>query len=225
MIAKAPVPGRSKTRLCPPCTPAQAASLARAALEDTLETVAGVSARRRVLALDGSPGEWRRPEFELHAQRGDGLGERLADALSACGGPALVVGMDTPQLGAGLLERATRDLDDPAVDAVLGPALDGGYWTIGLRAPQPAAFEGVPMSSGDTCRAQRARLEALGLRVRMLPPLRDVDTIADAAAVARLSPRSRFARAYAELSGTHPADDQQAVPEPAAGRRVELPYR
>jgi uncharacterized protein len=83
---------------------------------------------------------------------------------------------------------------------VLGPALDGGYWTIGLRRPHASAFSGVPMSRADTCAAQRRRLESLGLRTALLPPLRDVDTIDDAAAVARTCPRTHFAAAFTRVA-------------------------
>lgn len=196
VIAKAPVPGRSKTRLCPPFTPEQAASLAHAALLDTLAAVAATPARRRILALDGEADGWLHSGFELHPQRGAGLGERLGNALAAAGGPALVVGMDTPQLTPALLRHAASRLCEPEVDAVLGPAVDGGYWTIGLRRPERAAFDGVPMSSADTCAAQRRRLVELGLRTAPLPVLRDVDTAADAAAVARERPDTRFASAF-----------------------------
>jgi uncharacterized protein len=153
-----------------------------------------------VLALDGEADGWLPPGFELHAQRGDGLGERLGNALAAAGGPALVVGMDTPQLSPALLRIAARRLAEPDVDAVLGPAFDGGYWTIGLDRPGPGAFDGVPMSSADTCAAQRARLAELGLRTAELPALRDVDTIADAASVARDHPDTGFATAFRRLS-------------------------
>jgi rSAM/selenodomain-associated transferase 1 len=200
IIAKAPAPGRSKTRLCPPCTPAQAARLAEAALRDTLAAVAATPARRRIIALDGEPGRWLRPGFEVHPQRGEGLAERLANALGAAGGPSLVVGMDTPQLGPALLSSAASRLAGPEVDAILGPAIDGGYWAIGFRRPDPAAFDGVPMSTADTCAAQRRRLDALGLRTATLPPLRDVDTIADAKAVARACPATAFAAAFADVS-------------------------
>jgi uncharacterized protein len=199
VIAKAPAPGRSKTRLCPPCTPEQAAGLAAAALGDTLAAVARAPARRRIVALDGDPDGWLPPGFELHSQHGAGLGERLANAMAAAGGPALVVGMDTPQLDPALLSHAARRLAEPGVDAVLGPAVDGGYWTIGLRLPDPAAFAGVPMSSASTCAAQRARLAELGLHVAELPILRDVDTIADAASVAREHPDTGFATAFRRL--------------------------
>jgi glycosyltransferase A (GT-A) superfamily protein (DUF2064 family) len=79
----------------------------------------------------------------------------------------------------------------------LGPATDGGWWSIGLRGSDARVFTGVPMSTDHTGRDQRARLDALGYRTVMLDPMRDVDTIADARAVARVAPRSRFAAALA----------------------------
>jgi rSAM/selenodomain-associated transferase 1 len=200
VIAKAPSPGRSKTRLCPPCTPEEAAALAEAALRDTLATVAATPARRRIVALDGEADGLLPAGFEVHPQRGDGLGARLGDALLAACGPALVVGMDTPQLSETLLGEAARRLTEPGVDAVLGPALDGGYWTIGLRDPDPAVFSGVPMSRPHTCAAQLRRLESLRLRTAMLPGLRDVDTIHDAAAVAAAAPDTEFAAAFRRVA-------------------------
>jgi glycosyltransferase A (GT-A) superfamily protein (DUF2064 family) len=96
-----------------------------------------------------------------------------------------------------MLARAARALRRSRTDAVLGPAPDGGYWTIGLRDPDPSVFEGVPMSSDRTCAAQRRRLAELGVRVATLPWMRDVDTIDDAHAVARACPGSAFAAALA----------------------------
>lgn len=187
VLAKAPVAGRVKTRLCPPCTPAEAARLAAAALADTLAAVAATpGVRRRALVLDGTPGPWVPPGFAVLPQRGDGLDERLAAAFADVGGPALLVGMDTPQvtpalLGAGL-DRLAR------AGAVLGLAPDGGYWAIGLQRPSEAVFHGVPMSAADTGAAQLRRLHDQGLQVDLLPELRDVDTIADAHAVAAACP-------------------------------------
>jgi uncharacterized protein len=200
VIAKSPVAGRVKTRLCPPCTPAQAARLAEAALADTLARVLETPARRRVLVLDGDPGDWLPGGFELLPQRGAGLDERLAAAFADVGGPALLVGMDTPQLTSELLIDGIAALGDPAVDAVLGEALDGGYWCIGLTEPRADALVGVPMSDRLTCERQRDRLAELGLRVRELGRLRDVDGIDDAHAVAAAIPGSRFARAVAALA-------------------------
>ncbi len=202
VIAKAPVAGHSKTRLCPPCTPEQAAALAAAALADTLAAVAASPAARRVVVLDGEPGGWLRPGFEVIPQRGGGLADRLAAAFADLDGPALVVGMDTPQLTPQLLAHALREL--AAADAVLGPARDGGYWSIGLRTADDAVFSGVPMSHRETCAVQRRRLHTLELATRELPELRDVDDIGDARAVAALAPRTRFARTLAAI-GLHDA--------------------
>ncbi|HEX4832804.1 MAG TPA: DUF2064 domain-containing protein [Trebonia sp.] len=197
VIAKQPVPGRVKTRLVPPYTPEQAAALAEAALADTLHAVALAPARRRVLVLDGEPGPWLPPGFEVMPQSGGPLDERLAAAFAAVDGPALLIGMDTPQVTPELLAVDWQD-----ADAVFGPAADGGFWALGLRAPDPALLRGVPMSAPETGAIQRARLVAAGLRVTELPQLRDVDTAADAAAVARQAPWTRFAARARELSAT-----------------------
>ena len=82
VIAKEPVPGRVKTRLTPPYTPAEAAELAEAALTDTLAAVASAPVARRVLALAGTPGRWLPPGFDVIGQRGGGLDERIAWALA-----------------------------------------------------------------------------------------------------------------------------------------------
>ena len=198
VIAKAPVAGRSKTRLCPPCTPQQAAALAEAALCDTLDALlAAPIAARRVLVLDGAAGSWLPPGLEVVAQRGDGLAERLANAFADVGGPAFLVGMDTPQLTPALLARGLHALDGD--DAALGRAPDGGYWGIGLRRADRAVFEGVPMSSSRTGAVQAARLRTLGLRTARLPRLRDVDTISDACTVATGAPHTRFAATLARV--------------------------
>jgi rSAM/selenodomain-associated transferase 1 len=203
VIAKAPVAGRVKTRLCPPCTPEQAAALAEAALRDTLAAMARVQetaaghAVRRVIVLDGAAGPWHSDE-RIIAQRGDGFDERLAAAFDDLRGtPTLVVGMDTPQVTAALLDDALAALDEH--DAVLGPVADGGYWCIGLRRADPRALLGVPMSVAHTLAAQRRRLDELGLSVAEVGALIDVDTIDDAEHVAAIAPETRFARAFAGL--------------------------
>ncbi|GAA3032310.1 TIGR04282 family arsenosugar biosynthesis glycosyltransferase [Streptosporangium longisporum] len=203
VIAKEPVPGRVKSRLTPPFTPAQAAGLAEAALADTLECVAATPATQRVLALEGLPGPWLPPGFVVIPQRGGGLDERLAaafaDAHRLRPGPAVLIGMDTPQITPALLEAATGALS--CHDAVYGPAADGGYWLLGLRVPDPALVLGVPMSRPDTGRAQLERLA--GLRVFHLPELTDVDTAADARRVAAGAPGTRFAALH-EISAGAP---------------------
>jgi rSAM/selenodomain-associated transferase 1 len=190
VIAKEPLPGCAKTRLTPPCSPEQAAKLAKASLLDTLDVVARTPAARRVLVFAGDGHAWRPPGFELIQQRGKELGERLAAAFEDIASPALLVGMDTPQLTPPILLEAINALAKPHVDAVLGPALDGGYWSVGFNKPAPGAFAGVPMSSSETLDAQRVRLGELGLRVHEQPALR---------AVAGAAPHTRFARALAAI--------------------------
>ena len=198
VLAKTPVPGRVKTRLCPPWSPADAARLAAAALRDTLEAVSATPAARRTLVVDGSyppPPGWHRC-----AQRGDGLPARLAHAFADTrlpGVPSVLVGMDTPQVTPELFGDAARLLAD--ADAVLGLAADGGWWALGLCDPAHASvLRDVPTSTGSTGARTLDALRGRGLRVAMLPTLRDVDTADDAISVAAsCRAGSRFAAAVA----------------------------
>lgn len=198
VIAKQPLPGRVKTRLTPPFTPEEAAALAEAALADTLAAAAATPADRHVLVLDGVAGPWLPPGFDVVPQCAGGLDERLAAAFAACTGPALLIGMDTPQVTPELLGPALEFGD---CGAWFGPAVDGGFWALGLATPDPALLLGVPMSVPETGAVQYARLRAAGLRTGLLPRLRDVDTAADAAVVAGQSPTGRFATLHHRLTG------------------------
>lgn len=194
VLAKAPVAGRVKTRLCPPCTPSQAAAVAAAALADTLDVVSAARVGRRILALDGSYAA--PPGWEVLPQRGSSLGSRLAHAFADSyrpGASTVLVGMDTPQL-------STRDLTDVFAglnesDAVLGPASDGGWWALGLRDGRDAdVLNNVATSTATTGTDTRDALTSRGLRVASARIMTDVDCADDALAVAALCPpRSRFA--------------------------------
>ncbi len=229
VLAKEPVAGKVKTRLTPAMSPDQAASLAMAALRDTLETVAAAHARRRVLVLDGNPGDWIPAGFEVVEQVSGGLDARLAGAFEIADGPALLVGMDTPQIS-----PADLAVDFSEVDAWIGPTYDGGFWAIAMREPDPRVFPGVPMSTEFTGREQAARLVQAGMTVGLMPIQRDVDTVADAHKVATESVSSRFAMEFELIKSAHswPDDDHSydsalrfgetlhlAV---ADGRKVEL---
>jgi rSAM/selenodomain-associated transferase 1 len=198
VLAKEPVAGRVKTRLCPPLTAEQAAEVARAALEDTLEVVRQVPAARRILVLDGS---YEAAGYEVVPQRGGPMSVRLAAAFDDVdpGQPALLVGMDTPQLTADLLREALDRLAEH--EAVLGPASDGGWWALGLQRPRGALLRDVPTSRDDTGALQLAALRDAGLEPHLLPELQDVDTAEDARAVAALAPHGRFGRLVADLLG------------------------
>lgn len=199
VVAKSPVAGTVKTRLCPPYEPAQAVAIAEAALADTLEAVAACGAERRILALDGPIGPWLPPGFKVIEQSDGLLGERLAAAWAYAGGPGVQIGMDTPQVTPVLLDSAVATLTEDGCDAVLGPAVDGGWWAVGMRHVHHGAFDGVVMSTDRTGADQHARLLELGLRVGLLPTLSDLDTAADAATIAEQAPDTRTAKAVRQL--------------------------
>lgn len=200
VIAKEPVPGRVKTRLTPPFSPAEAATLAEAALADTLAAVAMTPVSRRLLALEGTAGDWLPPGFDVVRQRGAGLDERLAaafaDAHATLPLPMVLIGMDTPQVTPELLADAAATLVCGDADAVFGPAADGGFWLLGLRRPDRSLLAGVPMSRPDTGRVQLDRLAEAALRVAAVAELTDVDTVREAELVARAIPGSAFAAAF-----------------------------
>lgn len=224
VLAKAPEPGKAKTRLCPPATPGQAADLAAAALLDTLDAAAAVPYADVVVALAGRLGRAARSReirSALHtvpmpAQRGHTLGERIAaahhDAAALFPGrPTLQIGMDTPQVDGRFLAACLDRLRREDLDAVLGPATDGGWWALGLRDPELSALVApVPTSRADTGERTLAALRDAGLRVGLAPELTDVDTAFDAVAVAAGSPGTRFAAAVDDLPALLPP----AVPAP-----------
>ena len=204
VLAKAPRPGVVKTRLAADLGNVGAARVAAAALLDTL-LVAGAVFEHRVLALSGDLGDTgvvdttdisrEVVEWQVIAQSSGDLGRRLAQAhadassLSRPGRvrprPVLQIGMDTPQVSAGLLETSANLLCAPDVDAILGPAEDGGWWVCGTSDPaQAATLADVPMSRPDTGELTLAALRNLGSRVALVAALRDLDTLDDAKAIA-----------------------------------------
>ncbi|MFI5530274.1 DUF2064 domain-containing protein [Kitasatospora sp. NPDC051853] len=132
-------------------------------------------------------------------QAGGGLDHRLAAAFGHAppGAPALLVGMDTPQVDAATLAGPLAPGARAGVDAWYGPATDGGFWALGLARPTERLARdlllGVPMSTDRTGEALLARLDRAGLRVHHLPRLTDVDTARAAAEVAAAAPAGRFA--------------------------------
>ncbi|GAB3445662.1 TIGR04282 family arsenosugar biosynthesis glycosyltransferase [Actinophytocola sediminis] len=215
VVAKAPVAGLAKTRLARTIGVRPAARLAAAALLDTLAAVRAVPGAIPVVALTGSlPAAEHATELAdalaactVIAQYGDDFATRLANAHAEVGArfpgmPVFQIGMDTPQLSAELLTGAVVRLLAEDTEAVLGPATDGGWWGLGLRRPADASvLRGVPMSRSDTGTRTLFALRGRGLRVAHLLQLSDVDTMADAARVATIAPDSRFARAFAEVTG------------------------
>lgn len=197
MLAKEPVPGRVKTRLCPPCSPEEAAAIAAAALSDTFDAALASGVDRVVAVLDGRPGDWLPPRVVMRAQSAGTFNQRLAAAWAGADGPALQIGMDTPQVSGDLL--ASSCAATLAAGATFGPATDGGWWALGLRTPRDDVFTGVPPSTSRTGARQLARLQRLGIAPALLPAMRDVDTWEDARAAAALAPDGRFAVCVAEV--------------------------
>jgi uncharacterized protein len=192
VISKEPVPGKVKTRMCPPLSHEQAAQLAGAALADTFGSVDGADARRKVAVFEGDPTGIVPADWEVIPQRVGGLDVRLADAFDDVLGTrtsgesgshcAVLVAMDTPQVTARQIDAALDALDTH--DAVIGFTEDGGYWIIGLQQACRQVFVGVPMSEATTGEAQLRRLQSLGKSVLVLDTLRDLDTVDDVIAVA-----------------------------------------
>jgi uncharacterized protein len=206
VIAEAPAPDRVDDWLSPPLRPQQAALVAEAALADTLDVVAAAPVTRRVLALDGAPGDWLPDGFRVIGQRGGGLDERIAaafaDAYALAPLPMVLIGTDTPQVTVDMLGDAIASLESGEADAVFGPSTDGGFWMLGLRRADRSLLAGVPMSDQNPGRVLLERLAGAGLRVALGPRLTEVSTPETAGQVAAQCPSSRFAAALsASASG------------------------
>lgn len=186
IMAKKPAVGRTKTRLCPPLTPVEAAALYETLLRDTIELGAGLHGVQLAIAVTPpeAAGDFRHispPGTLLLPVAGADIGDCLSQVLSrllAAGHPqAMAINSDGPTLPASYLRQAINRLD--AADIVLGPSEDGGYYLIGLKQPQPGLFQDIEWSSERVTAQTLSRAEALGLRVALLPPWYDVDTAAD----------------------------------------------
>jgi len=188
VMAKEPHPGQTKTRLCPPLSGQEAAELYRSLLLDTLELMQRVACTQPIIAYSPYEAEpfFRRfapPGFEFIPQVGGDLGTLLDNVLTHYlqkgYRQVAVVDSDSPTLPDMYLERAFRELDAPDVDVVLGPADDGGYYLIGLKAPCPALFHGIAMSTSTVTEETLERAQGQSLRVSCLPCWYDVDTCDD----------------------------------------------
>ena len=182
-MAKAPLPGQVKTRLCPPCTLEEAAELYRHFLLDTFELAARLQGVTVTVAYFPSEAEktfksMAPSSFELMPQGGNNLGERLSNAfeqLFFLGYKQVVaIGADSPTLPLVYIRRSFELL--PRADLVLGPSTDGGYYLIGMKAPHRDLFVGVTMGTDKVLLQTSERARRANLRVSLLPPWYDVDT-------------------------------------------------
>jgi rSAM/selenodomain-associated transferase 1 len=187
VFAKAPIEGYVKTRLCPPLTPDEAASLHGSLVLDLLERCQALKGCDRILAGAPTPdhpffGAMKtRFNIPIWDQVGDDLGARMAHAFqSAFGLPyqsVIIIGTDIPGITGPLISMAFKSLQQH--DIVLGPTVDGGYSLIGLRSPTPELFEQIPWSTDAVFSLTQEKANAQGLSVKTLPMLRDLDTVED----------------------------------------------
>lgn len=221
VVARAPVPGVSKTRVGAVVGAEAAAEVAAAALLDTLDAVERWEPVCRLLAMTGSLRAaacgaeiaQRLPTWTVVEQRGATFADRLVsahrDAAAEWGPdfPVVQIGMDTPGITGADLDSLVYAIDrsrSDAADVALGPALDGGWWGIATRragyADQLAA---VPMSRSDTAAHTVSALEAAGATVQLMHERRDVDEWSDAVALSRCAPQLRTTRVVRMLSGSN----------------------
>lgn len=187
VFAKAPIAGQVKTRLCPPLTPDEAASLHGSLVLDILERCQSLKGYDRILAGTPSPHHpfframEARFKIPVWDQQGEDLGARMAGVFKqALGAPyrsVVVIGTDIPGINGPLLTAAVKGLQDH--DVVLGPTVDGGYYLIGLRSPVPDLFENMPWSTDQVYARTKQKIQELGFTLKILPTLRDFDTVED----------------------------------------------
>jgi uncharacterized protein len=205
-FAREPIDGRTKTRLCPPLDGELAAGLYACFLRDVLDTMRRVPDVRRIVAYTpDSRGAFfadLAPDFVAWPQRGAELGERMDQAFADFrfeildfgsaferspiqnrqskiqNAHTVIIGSDSPDLPGEYICEAFARLERGA-DVALGPADDGGYYLIGLRAPQPRLLREVPMSTPTVLADTLALAHALGLCVELLPAWYDVDTVVE----------------------------------------------
>lgn len=189
VMCKAPAEGACKTRLCPPMTAREAAEVARCFIADVASVIEGVAGggRARGLAVHAPADAQAALEgllpagFDMLGQRGADLGERLLhateDLLAAGHGGVCLINADSPTLPPALLLRTIDALRRPGDRLVLGPAIDGGYYLVGLKRAHAALFRGIAWSTSQVLAQTLARAADLRLPVVLLPMWYDVDDL------------------------------------------------
>lgn len=196
VFVRAPILGHVKTRLASETGPARALEIYRALTEHVVRVVRSTGARVVVAHAPADAGPvvraWLGDDVEYEPQADGDLGARMAAVFAsrvAHGADRVViVGSDCPTITLKTISAALTALDD--ADVVFGPALDGGYYLVAARALHAVLFRDVPWSSTRTLEVSLTRARDAGLRVALLPAMRDIDTIDDWRAYGeRLPPR------------------------------------
>jgi uncharacterized protein len=184
VFVKAPRPGTVKTRIAQTAGAERACSIYCEMVSTVLRRIAPIRGTQLRFAPDEATDEikpWLRDDWVAAPQGAGDLGERLqrAFAESFAGGAerVVIIGSDCPEVKSGDVRTAWKELK--AHDLVVGPAIDGGYWLIGLRAPQPELFRAITWSSDQVLAQTLVRAKSIGLRVQLLRILGDIDTEED----------------------------------------------
>src|SRR5262249_31434702 len=185
ILAKAPLPGKVKTRLAAETSGEFAARVADAFLRDMVGKFRDIAVQR---LLAYAPPESKayfqalgNSRYQLEEQGAGDLGRRLASFVErrfqrGCR-RVVVIGADSPTLQPSLVERALVALEN--ADVALGPAADGGYYLIGCAKKTPPLFEGISWGGPTVLAETVQRAKKAGLRIALLEPWYDVDTKAD----------------------------------------------
>jgi len=221
IMSKAPRPGKVKTRLAPPLSLEESASLNICFLRDTAENLAAVAGSDPLVCYtpvgDEAAFDGLLPEtFAMIPQRGDAFGERLlaaAQDILACGFSAVcLIDSDSPTVPAAAFGAAVAALARPGDRIVLGPSHDGGYYLIGLKHPHPEVFDRITWSTSTVLAETIERAREAGIEVELLPLWYDVD---DAATLGLL---------YAELLDGDPPEFTAIPGYPAPHTRAFLTH-
>ena len=188
VMAKAPLPGRVKTRLCPPLSASQAAAVYDCFLQDRLREMGDLSGCDRAIAYTPEAAALRfrayaAQSFDLFPQQGLDLGERMhnifVDSCREGYGAVVVIGSDSPDLPKSIVQQAFERLSSGMTDVVFGPATDGGYYLVGMKETHPELFANVPWSTEKVLSTSLGIARALGIKTSLLPAWSDIDTYHD----------------------------------------------
>jgi len=187
VMAKASIAGKTKTRLVPPLTEGEAATLNTVFLRDAADNILSAAAFANISGWMAYAPAGSEPFFRTHLPESIGLIETVAPTLGECllhatatllragHGAVCLINSDSPTLPVGYLIAAATALAAPGERIVLGPSTDGGYYLIGMKRPHPGLFEGIAWSTGQVFSQTMARAEAVGLSAVHLPTWYDVD--------------------------------------------------
>lgn len=192
-MLKAPRPGTVKTRLALEVGASAAATIYRRLVEHQMLAIPrGWQVEVHFSPIDaaGEMRSWLGGAHDYHPQLGEDLGERLTHAIAGAfargGKRVIVIGGDCPGLDEMTLGAASRALD--TADVVIGPALDGGYYLIGLKRPAAELFRGIAWSSPTVLESTLSRLREAGLSYARLPAKEDVDDLTSWEKLGKLLP-------------------------------------